>query len=69
MKTASEYRAHAEECRKLARTLGGAHRDDVLKMADTWDRLADQRQPGQARQPEYVVPDKSKEPVPITINI
>ncbi len=40
MKTVSEYRAYAEECRTLARQMDGAHREQLLDMARTWDRLA-----------------------------
>ncbi len=40
MKTVSEYRAYAEECRTLARQMDAAHREQLLDMARTWDRLA-----------------------------
>jgi hypothetical protein len=44
VKRASEYRAHAHECRALARQLGyGEHRDQLLSMAATWEQLAAQR--------------------------
>ena len=39
MKTAAEYKKHAEECRALAR-----QRDQLLEMARTWDSLADTRE-------------------------
>jgi hypothetical protein len=44
MKKASEYLKHAEECRALARRMeNGEQRDQLLKMAETWDQLAQQR--------------------------
>ena len=44
MKTAAEYRQHAEECRTLARQLiEGERRNQILKMAKTWDSLAGAR--------------------------
>jgi hypothetical protein len=42
MKTAAEYRKHAEECRLLARQMPeGAQ---LLEMARTWDNLAETRE-------------------------
>lgn len=44
MKKASEYRQHADECRQLAARMAvGEHRDQLLEMASTWDRLAVER--------------------------
>ena len=44
MKKASEYRQHAEECRTLAKGMPeGDARDQLLTMADTWERLAQDR--------------------------
>ena len=40
MKTVTEYRAYAEECRALSRQMDGAHREQLLQMARTWDKLA-----------------------------
>ena len=40
MKAASEYRAYAEECRTLARQMDDGHREQLLDMARTWDKLA-----------------------------
>ena len=40
----SEYLQHAEECRKLARGMpAGEHRDQLVRIAETWDRLAADR--------------------------
>jgi hypothetical protein len=45
MKTAAEYRKHAEECRVLARQMPeGDQRDQLLEMARTWDNLAETRE-------------------------
>ncbi|HEX6866248.1 MAG TPA: hypothetical protein VF122_03355 [Caulobacteraceae bacterium] len=44
MKKASEYRQHADECRTLAGRMDvGEHRDQLMEMAATWDRLAEER--------------------------
>jgi hypothetical protein len=44
MKKAEEYRQHAKECRALAKGLeAGEQRDQLLTMAATWERLADER--------------------------
>lgn len=43
MKKASEYREHADECRKLAASMDGEHRDQLLKMAENWEQLAEDR--------------------------
>ena len=41
----ADYRAHAEECRILARQSALPHiREELLRMAATWDDLADQRE-------------------------
>lgn len=53
MKKASEYRQHADECRTLAgRMDSGEHRDQLLEMAATWDKLADERSEMVKRHPE-----------------
>jgi hypothetical protein len=45
MKTAFEYRQHAEECRTLANQMpAGEQREQLLEMARTWDSLADTRE-------------------------
>jgi hypothetical protein len=46
----SDYREHAVECRRLARQSALPHlRDDLLKMAEAWDQLAEQREQEIAR--------------------
>ena len=53
MKKASEYRQHAAECRTLASRMDvGEHRDQLLKMAATWDQLAAERERRAKRQPD-----------------
>lgn len=45
MKKASEYRQHAAECRTLAQKMDlGEHREQLLRMAETWDKLAQDRE-------------------------
>ena len=45
MKKVSDYRQHAEECRKLATSARSKeHREMLLKMAATWEALAEERQ-------------------------
>ena len=56
MKKASEYREHAEECRMLANQMEqGDHRDQLLEMAATWDRLALERSELVRRHPELAM--------------
>ncbi len=44
MKDASDYHRHAEECRALAaRMKTGEQRQQLLKIAATWERLAEGR--------------------------
>lgn len=53
MKTAAEYRKHAEECRVLAKQVPeGEHRDQLLEMALTWENLARDREELVSKHPE-----------------
>jgi hypothetical protein len=53
MKTAAEYRKHAEECRGLAKQVPeGEQRDQLLEMARTWDNLARDREELVRKHPE-----------------
>ncbi len=53
MKTASEYRQHAQECRMLAKQVPeGEAREQLLEMARTWDSLAATREGSVRRHPE-----------------
>ena len=36
------YRAYAEDCRRLANTMGKENRDTLLRIAEAWDRLAEE---------------------------
>ena len=53
MKKAADYRKHAAECRALARS---THKEDerkqLLKMADAWTLLADERELSRTTYPE-----------------
>ena len=52
MKRASDYRQHAQECRLLASNMDGEHKAQLVEMAATWDRLADERDELLRRHPE-----------------
>jgi hypothetical protein len=55
MRKASEYRHHAEECRKLsAKMKTGDQRDHMLKIAKVWDRLAEDRADMLCKRPQLV---------------
>ena len=44
MNKVAEYRKNAEDCRAMARTMAPTEqRDQLLKMADTWEKLAADR--------------------------
>jgi hypothetical protein len=62
MKKASEYRRHAEECRSLARSMTGEQRDQLLEMARTWDKLAEERAELVRRHPELALEGEEAEP-------
>jgi hypothetical protein len=67
MKKASEYRRHAEECRALAHKLGhGEHRNQLLEMAATWDKLAAERSELVRRHPELSLEGEHQEEMRIT---
>ena len=55
MKKASEYRQHAEECRALAHGMQGDKRDQLIEMAATWERLAQDRADLIRRHPEQAL--------------
>jgi hypothetical protein len=60
MKTAAEYRKHAEECRVLAKQVPeGEQRNQLLEMARTWDNLATDREELVRKHPEL---DTAKKP-------
>ncbi|MGB6351082.1 MAG: hypothetical protein WBG10_13745 [Pseudolabrys sp.] len=43
MRKLYEYREHANECRKMARTAIPSHRQQLEQMAETWEQLAEAR--------------------------
>jgi len=60
MKTAAEYRKHAQECRALAKQVTeGEQPNQLLEMARTWDNLAADRERLVQRHPEL---DSAKNP-------
>ena len=62
MKKASEYRLHAEECRQLASRMdSGEQRDQLLTMAHTWDRLAEERSELVLRHPDLAFDGEHEE--------
>jgi hypothetical protein len=56
MTEASQYRRHAAECRDIAATLDGPHREQLVAMAEAWERLA-QEEAATARKPPPLVAD------------
>lgn len=62
MKVAAEYRQHAEECRKLAKSMPDSDaKQQLLLMAETWDRLAADREASLRVQPEEALSEASKD--------
>ncbi len=56
MKKASEYRQHAKECRAMAnQSKPGPQRDQLLEMARTWEKLAEERSELIRRHPEQAL--------------
>lgn len=54
--------AAREECRHLARVVpAGAQRDQLLDMASTWDKLANDRSELVRRHPELAIGDEHQE--------
>jgi hypothetical protein len=63
MKKASEYSAHARECRKLASRMElGKDRELLLRMAADWERLARDRAELIRRNPELAALTEEAEP-------
>ena len=40
MQDAAQYRIYAQECRKLAKTLKAEHHDTLMRIADAWEKCA-----------------------------
>ena len=57
MKKASDYLKHAKDCRSLAKQMeSGEQRDQLLKIAETWEVLARER--------ERTLRNRGEEPLP-----
>jgi hypothetical protein len=52
MKSASECRKHARECRSLAMALGDEQREQALELARMWETLARDRDGWHSDQPD-----------------
>ena len=53
MKKVSEYLQHAQECRALAATMKtGEQREQLLKMAEMWEQLSEDRSGMMRQHPE-----------------
>jgi hypothetical protein len=61
MKKASEYREHTEECRVLAKHMQGEQREQILSMAATWEKLAEDRSDLIRRHPELAADGEYQE--------
>lgn len=61
MKKASQYRQHAIECRQLAAGVQGVQREQLIEMADTWERLAEDRSDLLQRHPELALDSELSE--------
>jgi 2-oxo-4-hydroxy-4-carboxy--5-ureidoimidazoline (OHCU) decarboxylase len=62
MKKASEYRQHAEECRALAVQMDRPEqRDQMLAMAEHWEKLAADRLELIRKHPELAQPGEQEE--------
>jgi hypothetical protein len=57
MKKAGDYLKHAKDCRALAKQMeSGEQRDQLMKMAETWEVLARER--------ERTLRNRGEEPLP-----
>jgi hypothetical protein len=62
MKKASEYRLHAEECRKLAAAMeSGDQCDQLMTMAAYWEKMAADRSDLVRRHPELALAGEQDE--------
>ena len=56
MRKSSEYRKNADECRGLARKMQRAdQREQLLRMAETWDQLAADREGLISKHPDLIL--------------
>ena len=63
MLKASEYRKHAEECRRLAAGMKGQQLAQIQEMARTWDQLAAERSELVLRHPELALTGEREEEI------
>jgi len=52
MNKVAEFRRNADDCRKLAVALDGEQREQLLRMAETWERLAEERESSICEEPK-----------------
>ena len=71
MRSASEYRQQAKDCRALAKGFDGERRQQTLEMAETWEGLARQVDSANNRHLAGMIKatydNVANEPVPETI--
>jgi hypothetical protein len=46
MKDVIKFREYAEDCRRLAKSMKAEHQSTLLKIADAWDRVAEEAEQG-----------------------
>jgi hypothetical protein len=63
MKKTEDYQKHAKECRALAKQMAnGEQREQLLKMAETWEVMASERARRQRHTPEETLVGLGTEP-------
>ncbi|HET9395699.1 MAG TPA: hypothetical protein VFO36_06550 [Nitrospiraceae bacterium] len=61
MKKTTDFLKHAQECRSLAKQMeNGAQRDQLQKMAETWEVLAEERERTLRNRPDDDRPPSGK---------
>jgi hypothetical protein len=61
VKKREDYLKQAKECRSLAKQMeSGAQRDQLLKMAETWEVLASERERRERHTPDEAPPSGKK---------
>ncbi len=65
MKKTDEYIQHAKDCRRLAKQMeNGEQRDQLIKMAETWEVLARERERTLRNRGEQDRPSAAIKPIP-----
>ena len=65
MKKTDEFIQHANDCRKLAKQMdNGEQRDQLVKMAETWEVLARERERTLRNRGEQERPSTAIKPLP-----